>query len=131
MASNFQTSIQTRLYFLLVQFFHWTIRVSARPTVSRNRRAGWMRANVLILTAAAKVRIVRPLSLFSNGVLTEGPPLRGSNDFLHRDEFVRDWRRVRCASLVCGFRWYGSLLLRSRIFGERARHETRDRHQIP
>src|SRR5207248_9593720 len=30
----------------------------------------------------------------------------------------------------CGFRWYGSLLLRSRIFGERARHETRDRHQI-
>jgi len=27
-----------------------------------------------VVTAAAKVRIVRPLSLFSNGVLTEGLP---------------------------------------------------------
>src|SRR5262249_60979324 len=32
-----------------------------------------------------------------------------------RDEFVRE-RRVWCASLVCGSRRYGSLLLRSRIF---------------
>jgi hypothetical protein len=30
-----------------------------------------------LVTAAAKVRIVRSLSLFSNGVLTEGRPLRG------------------------------------------------------
>src|SRR5215472_9943059 len=43
-------------------------------------------------------------------------PLRDfhCSDFLGRGEIVRE-RRVRCASLVCGSRWYGSLLLRSRI----------------
>ena len=44
---------------------------------------------------------------------------------LHRG----DWRRVRCESLVRGFRWYGSLLLRSRISGEKARLEKRNRHR--